>query len=66
MSRVIRVSSRSVRPRRSSSCPVLGFPLRKRGINSEIYEQADELREIGAEVALSANGTRELRRPGVG
>jgi salicylate hydroxylase len=45
---------------------VLALALRERGIGFEIYEQADELREIGAAVALSANGTRELRRLGVG
>jgi salicylate hydroxylase len=45
---------------------VLGLALRERGINFEVYEQADQLREIGAAVALSANGTRELRRLGVG
>ncbi len=41
---------------------VLALALRERGIGCEVYEQADELREIGAAVALSANGTRELRR----
>jgi salicylate hydroxylase len=45
---------------------VLALALRERGINIEVYEQADELREIGAAVALSANGTRELRRLGLG
>jgi salicylate hydroxylase len=45
---------------------VLALALRERGINIELYEQADELREIGAAVALSANGTRELRRLGLG
>jgi salicylate hydroxylase len=45
---------------------VLALALRERGISVEVYEQADELREIGAAVALSANGTRELRRLGVG
>lgn len=45
---------------------VLGLALRERGIGFEVYEQADELREVGAAVALSANGTRELRRLGVG
>ena len=45
---------------------VLALALRERGIAFELYEQADELREIGAAVALSANGTRELRRLGVG
>jgi salicylate hydroxylase len=45
---------------------VLALALRERGIAFEVYEQADELREVGAAVALSANGTRELRRLGVG
>ncbi len=45
---------------------VLALALRERGISFEVYEQADELREIGAAVALSGNGTRELRRLGVG
>jgi salicylate hydroxylase len=45
---------------------VLGLALRERGIGFDLYEQADELREVGAAVALSANGTRELRRLGVG
>jgi salicylate hydroxylase len=44
----------------------LALALRERGVAFEIYEQADELREIGAAVALSANGTRELRRLGLG
>ena len=45
---------------------VLALALRERGISFEVYEQAQELREIGAAVALSGNGTRELRRLGVG
>jgi salicylate hydroxylase len=44
---------------------VLALTLRERGIAYEVYEQADELREVGAAVALSANGTRELRRLGL-
>ena len=44
---------------------VFALALRERGISFELYEQADELREIGAAVALSANGTRELRRLGL-
>ena len=40
--------------------------MRERGVAFELYEQADELREVGAAVALSANGTRELRRLGLG
>src|SRR5947209_5461805 len=45
---------------------VLALALLERGLSSEVYEQADELREVGAAVALSANGTRELRRLGLG
>ena len=44
----------------------LGIALAKAGIEVDLYEQADELREVGAAVALSANGTRELYRLGVG
>jgi salicylate hydroxylase len=44
---------------------VLALALRERGIGAYVYEQAPELREIGAAVALSANGTRELRRLGL-
>lgn len=39
--------------------------LRERGIEARIYEQASRLTEIGAAIALSANGTRELRRFGL-
>ena len=45
---------------------VLALALRERGISFERFEQAGELREIGAAVALSGNGTRELRRLGLG
>lgn len=38
--------------------------LRRRGLAADVYEQASELREIGAAVALSANATRELERLG--
>jgi salicylate hydroxylase len=43
----------------------LWLALRQRGLSADIYEQASELAEIGAAVALSANGTRELGRLGV-
>lgn len=43
----------------------LALALRQRGIEATVYEQASELSEIGAAVALSANATRELRRLGV-
>jgi salicylate hydroxylase len=45
---------------------VLARALEGHGIDAEVYEQADELREIGAAVALSANGVRELERLGIG
>ncbi|WP_246148791.1 FAD-dependent monooxygenase [Nonomuraea turkmeniaca] len=44
----------------------LGLLLRKHGVEARIYEQASELREVGAAVALAANGTRVLRRLGLG
>lgn len=45
----------------------LAAELRRRGLEPQIYEQASELREVGAAVALSANATRFLRdRLGVG
>ena len=43
----------------------LAVALRQRGLEADVYEQAAELAEIGAAVALSANSTRELRRLGV-
>ena len=43
----------------------LWLALRERGLCAEVYEQAHELTEIGAAVALSANATRELGRLGV-
>lgn len=43
----------------------LALALRQRGLQAAIYEQAAQLTEIGAAVALSANATRELRRLGV-
>ena len=42
----------------------LALALRRRGLEVDVYEQASELREIGAAVALSANATRELDRLG--
>ena len=44
----------------------LQIALRARGIESVIFEQAAELTEIGAAVALSANATRLLIRFGLG
>ena len=43
----------------------LALALRQRGLEAEVFEQAAQLTEIGAAVALSANATRELRRLGV-
>lgn len=43
----------------------LALALRARGIEATVYEQASELSEIGAAVALSANATRELARLGL-
>lgn len=43
----------------------LALALRQRGMSADVLEQAAELTEIGAAVALSANATRELRRLGV-
>jgi salicylate hydroxylase len=45
---------------------VLALGLRERGVEVEVHEQAGELREIGAAVALSANAVRELERLGLG
>jgi salicylate hydroxylase len=44
----------------------LAIALRQRGVDAQVYEQATALGEIGAAVALSANGTRLLDRVGVG
>ncbi|KMO37615.1 monooxygenase [Methylobacterium variabile] len=44
----------------------LALALRRRGLAAAVYEQAAELAEIGAAVALSANATRELERLGLG
>lgn len=40
----------------------LAIALRRLGVEVEVFEQLSELTEIGAAVALSANGTRLLRR----
>jgi salicylate hydroxylase len=42
----------------------LALALRQRGLAADLYEQASELKEIGAAVSLSANGSRELERLG--
>lgn len=43
----------------------LALALRRRGIDAVVHEQAPELREVGAAVALSANGTRVLHELGL-
>src|SRR3954462_6051301 len=43
----------------------LALALRERGLAAEVYEQAAELTEIGAAIALSANATREYARLGL-
>ncbi|MDR0780589.1 MAG: FAD-dependent monooxygenase [Pseudomonadales bacterium] len=43
----------------------LALALREHGIAAQLYEQTDELREIGAAVALSANATRFYDRMGL-
>jgi len=44
----------------------LAIALRRYGIAADVYEQAAELREVGAAVALSANGTRFFEEFGLG
>ena len=43
----------------------LALALREHGIDVQLYEQTDELREVGAAVALSANATRFYERMGL-
>jgi salicylate hydroxylase len=43
----------------------LGLALQERGIQAEVFEQAPELAEIGAAIALSANSVREFERLGL-
>jgi salicylate hydroxylase len=43
----------------------LGIALREQGIQADVYEQASELAEIGAAIALSANSIREFARLGL-
>ncbi len=40
--------------------------LLQKGIDVEVYEQAPQLKEVGAGVALHPNGVRMLRRLGFG
>jgi salicylate hydroxylase len=43
----------------------LGLALQERGIQADVFEQAPELTEIGAAIALSANSVREFERLGL-
>ncbi len=43
----------------------VALALARRGIDVEVYEQAGELRELGAGVQISANGTRVLHALGL-
>ena len=43
----------------------LALALRERGLQAQVFEQAPELTEIGAAIALSANGLREYARLGL-
>jgi len=43
----------------------LALALRERGMRADVYEQAPELIEIGAAIALSANANREYARLGL-
>jgi salicylate hydroxylase len=43
----------------------LGLALRERGLQASVFEQASELTEIGAAIAMSANSTREFARLGL-
>jgi salicylate hydroxylase len=43
----------------------LGIALQERGIQADVFEQAYELAEIGAAIALSANSIREFARLGL-
>src|SRR5271165_3184985 len=44
---------------------VAALALLRRGIDVDVYEQAPELRELGAGVQISANGTRVLHALGL-
>src|ERR1700682_4282309 len=43
----------------------LALALREHGIDAQLYEQSEELREVGAAVPLSANATRFYERMGL-
>src|ERR1700685_1765643 len=44
---------------------IAALALLRRGIDVDVYEQAPELRELGAGVQISANGTRVLHALGL-
>jgi salicylate hydroxylase len=44
----------------------LALALRERGLEADVFEQAPELTEIGAAIALSANAIREFCPAGSG
>jgi salicylate hydroxylase len=44
----------------------LALLLRRRGILADVLERSDELREVGAAIALAANATRVLQHLGLG
>jgi salicylate hydroxylase len=44
----------------------LALLLRRQGLVAEVVEQAPELREVGAAIALASNATRVLQRLGLG
>src|SRR5260370_29541228 len=43
----------------------LGLALRRHGLPAQVFERAPELTEVGAAVALAADGTRVLRELGL-
>lgn len=44
----------------------LAIALRRRGIEARVFEQASQMGEVGAAVAIAANGVRILERLGLG
>ena len=43
----------------------LALLLRQQGVQAEVLERAGQLREVGAAIAVAANGTRVLQRLGL-
>ena len=43
----------------------LALALRERGLQADVFEQAQELTEIGAAIGLAGNGIREYARLGL-